>query len=94
MLTSKERATLRAIANNTETIIQIGKDGITENVVRQADEALTARELIKLRVLDSSGLKAKEACTELAKQLSAEPVQSIGTRFVLYRQSKEKKIKF
>ena len=94
MLTSKERATLRAMANKIDTIVQIGKGGITENVIKQADEALNARELIKLRVLETALLSAREASDELAKALSAEPIQCIGTRFVLYRQSKEKKIVF
>ncbi|MCX7614699.1 MAG: ribosome assembly RNA-binding protein YhbY [Clostridiales bacterium] len=94
MLTSKQRATLRAMANKLETIVQIGKSGITENVLKQADEALEAREIIKLRVLETSLLTARAACHEMAEALSAEPVQCIGTRFVLYRQSKEKKIVF
>jgi len=94
MLSSKDRAALRRLANPIETILQIGKGGITENVIRQADEALCARELIKVRVLETAMLTAREACGEMARALSAEPVQCIGTRFVLYRQSKEKKIVF
>ena len=90
MLTSKERAQLRAMANGIDTIVLIGKGGITENVVRQADEALAARQLIKLRVLETAMLTAREAAAEMAEQTGSEPVQAIGTRFVLYRPDREK----
>ena len=89
-LTSKQRAQLRAIANSIDTIVQIGKDGITENLVRQADSALQAREIIKCRVLDNSLLSAREACEELGRLTDSQPVQVIGTRFVLYRQQPDK----
>lgn len=89
-LTSKQRAQLRAIANSIDTIVQIGKDGITENLVRQADSALQAREIIKCRVLDNSLLSAREACEELGQLTDSQPVQVIGTRFVLYRQQPDK----
>ena len=94
-LTSKQRAQLRAMANSLDTILQIGKDGIGDNLVQQANEALEARELIKCRVLESAMLTAKEACQELAKRTRSEVVQVIGTKFVLYREShnKEKKDK-
>lgn len=92
-LTSKQRAKLRALANTTETIIQIGKGGITDAVVTQAEQAIAARELIKLRVLESALLTAREACQALCEELNAEPVQVIGTRFVVYRKNpKEPKI--
>ena len=92
-LTSKQRAQLRSLANQLDPIVQIGKDGIGENLVKQADEALEARELIKCKVLESAMLTAKEACREMAVRTRSEPVQVIGSRFVLYRQShsKEKK---
>ena len=86
-LTSKQRAQLRALANGLDTIVQIGKDGIGDAQVKQADEALTARELIKCRVLESAMLTAREACEELARRTRSEPVQVIGSRFVLYRMS-------
>ena len=89
-LTSKQRAQLRALANGLDTIVQIGKDGIGEAQVKQADEALTARELIKCRVLESAMLTAREACEELARRTRSEPVQVIGSRFVLYRMSHDK----
>lgn len=91
MLTSKQRAQLRALANSGETIIHIGKGGITENVIKQTQDALKARELIKGRVLENSGLTAAEALTELAKTCLAEPVQTIGSRFVLYKENRELK---
>jgi len=91
MLTSKQRAQLRAIANGIETILYIGKGGIGENVVMQADTALTARELIKGRVLENCGLSAREALSALCEAVKAEPVQAIGTRFVMYRENPENK---
>ena len=94
-LTSKQRAQLRGMANGLDTIVQIGKDGIGDNLVQQANEALEARELIKCRVLESAMLTAREACQELAKRPRSEGVQVIGTTFVLYREShsREKKDK-
>jgi RNA-binding protein len=92
LLSSKQRAALRGMANTMETIVQVGKAGITENVVKQADEALTAREFIKLRVLEGAQLTARQAAEELAQGIHAEVVQVIGTRFVLYRPNKEKPI--
>ena len=96
-LTSKQRAQLRAMANGIETILQVGKDGIGENLIRQADDALEARELIKGRVLDNNiEYDARSAAQALAKATRSEVVQVIGTRFVLYREShskpKEKRI--
>ena len=93
MLTSKQRAQLRALANGIDTIVQVGKDGMTENLVKQADEALEAREIIKCRVLENSMLTAREACEELRKLTRSEPVQVIGTKFVLYRKSHHKEFK-
>ena len=96
-LTSKQRAQLRALANSLDTILQIGKDGIGENLVKQADDALEARELIKGRVLDNNfDYDARAAAEELAKATRSEVVQVIGSKFVLYREShskpKEKRI--
>ena len=89
MLTSKQRAYLRSLANGEDTIIQIGKSGISENTVKQAAEALKARELVKCRVLESSLLDAASACAELAKRTGSDGVQVIGTRFVLYKANPE-----
>ena len=86
-LTSKQRAQLRGMANGMDAIIHIGKDGIGDNLVKQANDALEARELIKCRVLDNSLLTAREACDELSKRTRSEQVQVIGTKFVLYRES-------
>ncbi len=87
-LTSKQRAQLRGLANTIDTIIQIGKDGIGENLIKQADDALEARELIKGRVLDNNiEYDARLAAAELAKATRSEVVQVIGTKFVLYRES-------
>ena len=96
-LTSKQRAQLRGLANGIDTIIQIGKDGIGENLVKQANDALEARELVKGRVLDNNlEYDAWTAAAELAKATRSQVVQVIGTRFVLYREShakpKEKRI--
>ena len=89
MLTGKQRAQLRAMANSVDTIIQIGKGGITDSVVKSVQDALTARELVKGRVLENSLLTAREACDELARLCLAEPVQSIGSKFVLYKENRE-----
>lgn len=87
MITSKQRATLRSMANTMETILYVGKDGITENTVKEAYDALEAREIIKGAVQQNCELTAREALSELCERLHAEPVQCIGRRFVLYRES-------
>jgi len=84
-LTSKHRAFLRAQANGLETILDVGKEGVGENLIKQANDALTARELIKGRTLENAPLSAKEAAQELAQATGAQSVQIIGRRFVLYR---------
>lgn len=89
-LTSKQRAQLRAMANPLEPIVHIGKGDLGDNLIRQADEALEARELIKCRVLEASEYTAREAAEALAPLVRAEIVQVIGTKFVLYRQSHKK----
>lgn len=89
-LTSKQRAQLRGMANGLDTIVQVGKDGMGENLVKQVSDALEARELIKCRVLENSMLTAREAAQELAKLSRSEVVQVIGTKFVLYRESHNK----
>ena len=96
-LTSKQRAQLRGLANTMDTILHIGKDGIGENLVKQADDALEARELIKGKVLENNiEYDARLAAQELAKATRSEVVQVISTKFVLYREShskpKEKRI--
>lgn len=86
-MTSKERALLRGAANTMESILQIGKDGVTDNVVRQAWEALEARELFKGTVLPSAGITPKEAVSVLCERTHSQPVQCIGNRFVIYRRA-------
>ena len=91
MITSKQRAYLRAMANGIAPVFQIGKGGITEELCRQLENALEARELIKARVLDNSGYTAKEAATVIAEAIDCDVVSCVGTRFVLYKPSKKKK---
>ena len=87
MLTSKQRAYLRGIAQNLDTIFQIGKGGISEETCKQISNALEARELIKARVLENSGYTTKEAANEIAEALGADVVSVVGKKFVLYRES-------
>ena len=91
MLSSKQRAMLRSMANTLDPILTIGKDGIGENTVKEAYDALEARELVKGVVLQNCDLTAREALEELCERVHAEPVQCIGRRFVLYRESRENK---
>ena len=81
-LTSKQRAQLRGLANSIDTILIVGKDGIGDNLVKQANDALEARELIKGRVLENSLMSAREAAVALAPLTRSEVVQVIGTKFV------------
>lgn len=92
MLTSKQRAKLRGIASTADTIGQIGKGGITETVVDQVSQALTARELVKYRVLETCPLSPKEVAQELAQKTGAQVVNVIGSRVVLYRSNPEKPV--
>ena len=91
MLTSKQRAYLRSLANSMETLFQVGKNGITENLITQTDEALEARELIKLRCLETAGISSREAADRLAEKCRANTVQVIGSKFVLYRPASDPK---
>ncbi len=92
-LSSKQRAQLRGIANSIDTILQIGKDGMGENLVTQANDALEKREIIKCKVLEAAMLTTREAAEELAQLTRSEVVQVIGTKFVLYRKSHRKDLK-
>ena len=89
-LTSKQRAQLRGLANSIDTILIIGKDGIGDNLVKQANDALEARELVKGRVLENSLYTAREAAEELKVPTRSEVVQVIGSKFVLYRMQHDK----
>lgn len=88
-MTGKQRAKLRGMANTLETILYIGKDGITENTVKECYDALEARELIKGCAQQGAPIDARHALTVLCEKTGAEPVQQIGRRFVMYRQSRE-----
>ena len=89
MLTSKQRAYLRGMANSLDTILIIGKSGVIDTVVTQADTALEARELIKGRVLENSDTTQRAAADEIAERVNADVVQVIGSKFVLFRQKKK-----
>ena len=91
MITSKQRAKLRAMGHDLDTIFQIGKIGITEETCKQIANALEARELIKVRVLENSGYTAKEAASILAEGVECDVVSCVGTRFILYKESTKKK---
>ncbi len=86
-LTSKQRAQLRGLAAAEDTIIQVGKGGINDNLIASVNAALKARELVKGRVLENSMLSAREACDALSEACKAEQVQVIGTKFVLYKRN-------
>lgn len=91
MLNSKQRAYLRSLAQNLETIFQIGKGGIGEELCAQLSNALEARELIKIRVLESCGYTAKEAAEVISAAIGAEVAGTIGTKIILYRPSEKKR---
>ena len=87
MLTGKQRSKLKAIANGIDVTASIGKNDLTEAVIKTIDDNLTANELVKVSIQDGSLLDPKETCNELAEMLHAEFVQAIGRRFVLYRRA-------
>ena len=89
MLTSKERAELRAQANGLETTLMVGKSGITDGVIAEAENLLTARELVKGKVLEGAFLSPREACDAICEATGAEGVAVIGTKFVIYRFSEK-----
>ncbi len=89
MLTSKERAALRSQANTLETTLMVGKGGVTEQVVAEAEAQLTARELVKGRVLEGSLLTAREASDQICQATGADGVAALGSRFVIYRFSEK-----
>lgn len=91
MITSKQRAYLRSLANSLEPIFQIGKGGLSDNIYKQFYDALEARELVKASVLNNAELTAKEAAAQISAKIGAEVVQVIGGKFVLYKQSREHK---
>lgn len=91
MISGKQRSYLKALANGIDPIFQVGKNGITEIFLKQVDDALEAREIVKINVLNNSLLEAKNVALDVSDKLNAEFVQSIGNKFVIYRESKENK---
>ena len=91
MITSKQRAYLRSLAVNLPAIMQIGKGGITENLIKTVSDALEARELVKLSVLDNCGEEPRAILDALCEALGADGVSCVGKKIVLYRESQEKK---
>lgn len=89
MLTSKQRAEFRAQANALETTLMVGKDGVTENVVAEADKLLTARELVKGKVLESALMSAREVSDAICEATGADGVACVGNKFVIYRFSEK-----
>lgn len=89
-MTTRQRAKLRAMCNTLEPVLHIGKDGITDNLAKQCWDALEARELIKVTLQRGAPYEsAREACDALCARVHAEPVQTIGNRFCIYRQARE-----
>jgi RNA-binding protein len=91
-MTSKQRAYLRCLANSIDPIFQIGKSGLSENLLKQLDDALEARELIKINVLENSGEDVKSLGNTIANSINAECVQTVGNKITLYRARKKNPI--
>ena len=89
MLTSKQRAEYRAQANNLETTLMVGKDGVTESVLAEADRLLTARELVKGKVLETALMSAREVSDAICQATGADGVSCVGSKFVIYRYSEK-----
>ncbi len=89
-LTSKERAYLRSLANTMDPIFQFGKGGISENFIKQIDEAIEVRELIKITVLENADADIKELASEICEKAHCQSVQIIGRKIVFYRQARDK----
>lgn len=90
MITSKQRAYLRGLANKERAIFQIGKDGLNDEIIKELDIVLEKRELIKVTVLETAFISARGACEAICEEIGAEPVQCIGNKFVVYRRAKDK----
>lgn len=88
-MTSKQRAYLRGLANKIDAIFQIGKNGINDNLIKQLDDALEARELIKITVLENSPDTVREAAEDIAGNIKAEVIQVMGNKITLFRQKKK-----
>ena len=90
MLSSKDRAILKSLIATQQPVFQVGKDGVSRQVEEAVDKALTARELIKIRVLNNCEMDVREVCDMLCEHLKCEPVLLVGTKIVLYRFSPKK----
>lgn len=90
-MTGKQRAYLRGLANSIDAKYQIGKDGVDDGIIRMIDLALEANELIKIKVLENAMLDVRETCNEVCERTGAQPVQCIGRKFVIYRESENNK---
>ena len=90
-MTSKQRAYLKSLATNLDTIFQIGKGGISDEICFQLGNALEARELIKIKLLETCPTSLKDTASEIAEKTGAEVVQTIGTKIVLFRMSSQEK---
>lgn len=91
MITGKQRALLRKMANTLEPVFIIGKDGIGDNTLAQIADVLEARELIKIKILETALMDARATCNYVAETLGAEPVQAIGSKFVIYKRAEKEK---
>ena len=91
MITGKQRAFLRKISHTLDPIFQIGKDGVTKELLEGISQALNKREIVKIHILETALLDTRETCDSVAAELGAEPVQAIGNKFIVYRQSDEQK---
>lgn len=91
MITSKQRSYLKSLAHSLEPSVYLGKGGLTDNVIKEVDVNLEARELVKVKLQEGCILEPKDVANQIAEQLGAEFVQAIGKKFTLYRESKENK---
>ena len=90
MISSKQRAYLRGLANKENAIFQVGKSGITEELIKELGVALEKRELIKITILETSFMTTRGACEAICEETGAEPVQCIGNKVVIYKMAREK----
>ena len=91
MLTGKQRSHLKSLAHNLDPLFQLGKNGLSENFIKQVDEALENREIVKINILNNSSMETEELSRELVDRLGAEFVQNIGNKVIIYRESEENK---
>ncbi|EFI42428.1 MULTISPECIES: ribosome assembly RNA-binding protein YhbY [Peptoniphilus] len=91
MITGRQRSYLKSLANTLNPLLQVGKNGVTENLIKQIDELLEYHELVKITVLKNSPVYAREIVEEILEQTGAEFVQQIGNKLTIYRESKENK---